>query len=289
MGDIQRSVRDNARTFISIVELIMQQSTRLQRISKELTEQYQPALLCFVRAYLQWKHTDQLKIISSLKAAFFSAHRALAYMKGDDSEQEVLVISLNANITKIRKQLEELAGPNVLEELDVQLTEMIVSDTMPTNQQIAHEILLDPFFKMEDDCTFSSSSLSVKIAKEISDRACWASIMENICSTTPVYDNVLDVLTNIKESIECEIEDKEIIEQIERGELNTDHMTNLISRLLNTIKSKQLPERIAGTNALWENLQHERKSQSTLIWIVKALRFLLNRATTIRIDAFNKR
>jgi hypothetical protein len=149
--------------------------------------------------------------------------------------------------------------------------------------------MLDPAFKMEDDCTFSSSRLSVKIAKESFDRVYWESILNDLRSSIPVYDRILDVIININENIGCEIRDDDVIDRMERGELEAEYVTNLVSRLLNAIKSNQLPERIAGTNASWENLQHIRRTEPLSVWFVNALRFLLNRATTIRIDAFNKR
>jgi hypothetical protein len=172
-----------------------------------------------------------------------------------------------------------------------------------TNEQLAHELLFDPAFQLDDAGSCSVENPVFHRIREGFHQAFWDSLADDLKLEIPCYVRVLRVLSEIRDAIvdlagsrESDAI-KEIIDigfiktQAEQGAFGWDSCKHLVGGVVSVIQRVQAPHRDTETREKWmvvgSSMLNPDISQAGVF--CKALEFLLDRVNALRIDAANTR
>jgi hypothetical protein len=155
-----------------------------------------------------------------------------------------------------------------------------------TNEQMAHELLMDPTFQLDDAGGCYAENPVYHRIRETFHQAFWDSLDDDLKLTPPCFVRVLRVIAEIRDGIQettgcgCinEIIDIDFIQsQLDLGVFDAN---SLALSIVNVIKRAQTPIRAESTRVAWAALDGG---------VCKTLSFLLDCVNTMRIDAANAR
>jgi hypothetical protein len=173
-----------------------------------------------------------------------------------------------------------------------------------TNEQLAHELLLDPTFQLDESGGCSVENPVFHRIRESFHQAFWDSLVDDLRLATPCYVRVLRVLAEIRDGISelagslqsgaiAEAVDLDFIkQQAEAGLYGWESCKNLVASIVAVIKRVQAPKRDNETDAKWKEnakMMQEASADEQPRALCKALEFLLDRVNAMRIDAANAR
>jgi len=173
-----------------------------------------------------------------------------------------------------------------------------------TNEQLAHELLLDPTFQLDESGGCSVENPVFHRIRESFHQAFWDSLVDDLKLASPCYVRVLRVLAEIRDGINdlagskesgsiSEAVDLEFIkQQAELGLYGWDNCMRLIGSIVAVIQRVQAPKRDDETRARWKQVgqaMQEATGEDQPRAFCKALEFLLDRVNAMRIDAANAR
>lgn len=175
-----------------------------------------------------------------------------------------------------------------------------------TNEQLAHELLLDPAFKLDDKGGSAAENPVFSRIRESFHVAFWDSLVDDLRLTPPCYVRVIRVLSEIRDgiadlgsgneavSINQVVDVEAIREQVEGGKLEWAACEQLVGGIVGVLQRMQAPKRDVETRTRWGEMQEllERAAETEAerpAAFCKALEFVLDRVNTIRIDAANAR
>ena len=173
-----------------------------------------------------------------------------------------------------------------------------------TNEQLAHELLLDPTFQLSDDGYCSSESVVFHRIRESFHQAFWDSLVDDLKLDTPCFVRVLRVLGEISDGISDlagsreagsikEIVDLVFIrQQAEAGLYCWSSCLGLVSGIVEVVQRVQAPKRDEETKTKWGEVSQAMQRAAIAEHprqLCKALEFLLDRVNAMRIDAANAR
>jgi hypothetical protein len=168
-----------------------------------------------------------------------------------------------------------------------------------TNEELTHEILLNPNFQFnDDDIPISGSQVQNPLYARMRENfqgAFWACLEDELNLEPPFYARVLKVVGEIREGLKVltgedeagmsEIIDIDFIKgRIDTGSFSLDDAVSMFMRILNIIKRIQAPKRKDETNAKWAEI-----STGGSAMICKCLQFFLGRINVMRTDVSNAR
>ena len=130
----------------------------------------------------------------------------------------------------------------------VQSTVMASLPTRMSNEQLAHELALDPTFQLDEGGGCSAENPLYQRIRGSFHRAFWDSLVDDLCLDMPCYTRVLRVLAEIRDGIHdlagtrdscniMEVIDLDYIcQQAERGLYGWPECTRLISGIFGVIQ-----------------------------------------------------
>ena len=173
-----------------------------------------------------------------------------------------------------------------------------------TNEQLAHELLLDRTFQLDEGGGCDAENAVFRRIRESFHQAFWDSLADDLKLSTPCFVRVLRVLAEIRDGISdlagsrdtgniSEVVDLDFIkQQAEKGFYDWETSMRLIGSVLGVIQQVQAPKRDGETKLQFEQVAKSMKEADTAEQpraFCKALEFLLNRVNVMRIDAANAR
>ena len=176
-----------------------------------------------------------------------------------------------------------------------------------TNDQLAHELLLDPTFQLDESGGCSVENPVFHSIRESFHKAFWDSLFDDLLVPIPCYMRVLRVLGEIRDGINdlvgsreagaiTEVIDLDLIkQQTQVGSYCWGSCCRLVGAVVAVIQRVQSPKRDDETKERWAECQKELQSDSAATAdakpraFCKALEFLLDRVNAVRIDAANGR
>jgi hypothetical protein len=234
----------------------------------------------------------------------------------DDSK---LKIEIKNQILQLRDKYQQHAGSAALNIFDNEYRDVILlinsTPTLSTlsktsfigrmtNEQLAHEILINPFFQLNDNEN-DDDNYDTSIYKRMNhslEQTFWDNLTDNLKLDNPCYIKVLDVLLLIHDGIkEFEDEDSLISKvidinfikyQLEQKSYYLNDCINLIKSIMTIIFKLMVLERKEKTKILWDEI--EITLQNCVIdtqpqIICKSLKFFITIIRLIRIDVANDR
>jgi hypothetical protein len=179
-----------------------------------------------------------------------------------------------------------------------------------TNEQLAHELLLDKDFRVDAKNDQSDDKfVHLKTCAKF-DQAFWDSITRDICRTPPIYSDITHILTFIKGEIEiiatghvegrqiAEIIDIElIVQQITQEALDYQGCDALINSIVNVLLAihdrMRSPMRRKETQDGWSDMRTQMGSATNNAergqCVSAALKMICCTVQDIRVDSVNKK
>jgi hypothetical protein len=263
----------------------------------------------------------QAKLTCRIKHALIALYQAEDNLPADEPEDSKLKIEFRTQIERLRSKLQQIAGPDALRVFDQERSgggggravamryaggAAGVYSTIPdrmTNEQLAHELLRDQAFQLDDKGGSSAENPVFHRIRESFHQAFWSSLADDLRLESPCYVRVLRVLREIRdgiidlagsrasEKISEAIDLEFIARQAEIGVYEWADFKRLVGSVVNVIRMIQAPKRDTETQALWakvgENMLAVNADRS--IMLCKALEFLLDRVNILRLDSANAR
>jgi hypothetical protein len=214
-------------------------------------------------------------------------------------------LRLLAHVKTLRERLRRIGSTEVVADFDFKHPWLVAeleaagasdfaisgSDHM-SNEQLAHEVLLEPSYRLSaDDDTEGKSALENK-------RAFWAGVEEELL----VFGCVLRVLCQVRDGVAAvapppvktdlfELVDEDLIrQQVDKGLYGWKECVDLISNITTIICRIHTPERRAQTDKVWAAVKEELEAADVSVQsqqLCRGLQFLLARANVERVDVGN--
>ena len=181
-------------------------------------------------------------------------------------------------------------------------------DSRMSNEQLAHELLIDPCFKLDDNGGNSTGdSMYEEIRGHFHD-AYWKSLEDDLNLPVPCYTRVLNVLKDIGEGVsDCAMNDRKhkertdsvldidlIQQQIDHNAFTWSDLTTILHSVFDKMSGMLSPQRKQEINNQWDTLktrlEHpEGFGSEWVAALVGTLEFFLAVVNKIRVDQANAR
>ena len=317
MGQLENTLHKSATPLVARFERIadcLATKGSFQSVPVQLSIDFTSLLFEFLKDFKAWKVPDEAKLTCRIKHALIALYDAEEHLPHDEPEDSKLKIEFRTQIERLRSKLQQIAGPAVLRQFDADRENRTPIAPVPggsyatlpgrmTNEQLAHELLYDPAFQLDDTGSCSAENPVFHHIRESFHQAFWDSLADDLKLTTPCYVRVLRVLSEIRDAI-VDIAGsresdaiKEIIDigfiktQAEQGAFGWDSCKHLVGGVVSVIQRVQAPHRDTETREKWmvvgSSMLNPDISQAEVF--CKALEFLLDRVNALRIDAANTR
>ena len=256
MGKLERSLLDAAVPMIESFQAIADAARRhacFSQVPAELTQNFPLLFFEYLQRFKVWKVADDVKLKGRIKHALNALKRVY-----DDSTEPKLREECRTQIEHLNAKLLRISGTN--------------SGISSSNEQLKHELLLNPSFQLEEE----------KV--EVSNRfyqAFWDSLEDDL--KLPCYSRALNLLTDIREALNCkEIDIDFIRQQAEDGLYNWQNCIHLVT----AIYAEAGGEKEEGWAQIQETMEKAAAEEQPRA-LCQALRFLLERVNVMRIKAAN--
>lgn len=214
--DIVNRLKESAESMLLHYESICNVYKKKDHDTAELLETtngFLGKVFLFMKSFKDWKTPDSKIFLSRVKIALKALMEARKHALDSDSNSTETLEELNFQINRLRNKIITVAGAEALENFDKETDSISVVpsntestqrdvdflDNRMTNEQLAHELLLDPTFVLTSDrASGCHNALSTNI-KEAFSRAFWKSISNDLEQNPPIFSRVLRVLKEIRD------------------------------------------------------------------------------------------
>ena len=331
MSPLAQSVFDAAGPLVHALEAIARAvvaSGSFQRVDPALTAGFSAMLFTYLRCFRAWKVPDEARLTCRIRHALIALYEAQAHLPADEAPDSRLSTELRTQIARLRSKLRQIAGAEALARFDAehgtgtaaQLDTTLGGGgrggllntafaTRMTNEQLAHELLLDPTFQLTGEDGEAAAIVPHPIYSRIRasfHQAFWDSLADDLRLAVPCFVRVARVLAEARDGIAelagqreadaiREIVDTDFIQdQAARGLYDWATAVRLLESIVGVIRRVQAPCRDADTSAKWdavraglEDPQLPQAEQPAAF--CRGLEFLLKRVNVLRLDAANAR
>lgn len=178
MGSLEKALYEVAGTLIPLFERILEeviQKGAFDAVSDELTKDFPTLMFEYLKNFKAWKIPDEAKLTCRIKHALIALYESLDALPHDEPVDSPLKKEFESNIVRLRSKLSDIAGPQKLAEFDEDRRKGMVGEparatstnhnpshssssgtvvanyqARATTEQLAHELLLDPLFQLDD-------------------------------------------------------------------------------------------------------------------------------------------
>ena len=203
-GVLQRRVIDAATNLLALYARIVAQLARERRtgviaLPYALTTDFMPLLYTYIRCFHEWKAPDEERLVARIKRALWSLQEG---RRGVNAATEPgVLLEFDAQIARLREKMRQFGGQDALDQFDAQptppdgLVALRAERRHVTNEQLAHELLLDPLYRLDLAKCVSPAALELR-------EAYWMSLIDDLSlQTGPIYSRALGVVTEIRGDI----------------------------------------------------------------------------------------
>lgn len=163
MGALEKELLEASVLLLTKFQFILDCVVRTG--SANHTEGFLGVLYEYLRRFKAWKIPDEARLTGRIRNALVALYQADGHLASDEPEDSKLRVGFRTQITRLRLKLQQIAGAAELAKFDASgVSSVIVSGgggcvTLAgrmTNEQLAHEILMDSDFKLDDTGSMGS-------------------------------------------------------------------------------------------------------------------------------------
>lgn len=322
MGTLEQSLFESAMPLLSQFQTICSTLKsapfpHFQCVPSDQTKDFPTALFEYLKRFKAWKVPDEAKLTCRIKHALVALYQARDHLPPDEPEDSKLKVEFRTQIERLREKLRQIAGVEAVNELDAKLASGEIGSSSPpapageayaslpgrmTNEQLAHELLLDNSFQLHDTGGMEDSNPVFYRIRESFHKAFWDSLVDDLKLAVPCYVRVLRVLKEIHDGIVDlagnrelgsigEVIDVDYIkDRAEKGAYSFEDAKTLFHGAYAIILRVQAPKRDAETKEKWGVVKSDlERGECWAAALCKGLEFMLDRVNAMRIDAANTR
>ena len=329
MGSLEQALLESAIPLLEAYDKICRSILSegcFAKTPSSITANFTTLLFEYLKRFKAWKVPDEEKLAMRLKHALVALYIACDKFPPSEPADSKLRLEFTAQIGRLRSKLQQIAGKDALAKFDegrlsgsVSIDINVGANQQPpdagagayaalpgrmSNEQLAHELLLNPAFQLDEHGGCSAENPVFHSIRDSFHRAFWTSLVEDLKLQRPCYTRVMRVIGEVKDGLadlagsmsdvdmNQTVDIEHIKRQAEMGLFTWANCRGLISAIVEVIKRVQRPRRDTQTNELWaatakamENATPDEQPQQ----LINALEFLLERVNVMRIDAANAR
>jgi hypothetical protein len=324
MGTLEQGLFEAAVPLLSQFErmcrtLLAAPYRHFQYVPSDQTKEFPTALFEYLKRFKAWKVPDEAKLSCRIKHALVALYQAEEHLPPDEPADSKLKVEFREQISRLRGKLQQISGQEALDKFDTERSawEKPLPNTLieaggayaalpgrMTNEQLAHELLIDPVFQLDEAGGCNNDNPVFQRIRDSFHKAFWESLIDDLKLATPCYVRVMRVLSEIRDGVKDlagareegnieEIVDIDFIKaRAEAGNYSFNDAMNLIRAVVGVIQRVQAPRRDAETKEKWLAILAKVEvadSETTARVMCECLEFLLDRVNAMRIDAANAR
>ena len=300
------------------------------RVSADAANAFIPLLFDYLKKFKVWKVPDEQKLTLRIKHALFALHGAQDVLPEDESVESPLRVELVAQIKRLSDKLVQIAGPGKLREFETERANGRISGSMsvacalrlripegwPThdpnartsNEELAHQLLLDPTFQLPDVAEMRSA-ISQQIHAGFVD-SFWKSLVDDQTLEPACYVRVIRVLQEViggvreawgtgtfvfsgRVSVPTESDMQHFKRRLDTNAIEMPEVMEVITGIFNAVRAIQVFNRVTPMDANWRalkgSLEASSDRHSRVVAFTEILKGLLHWVNVHRIDAANAR
>ena len=336
LGSVEHGLVESAKKMLQCLESILGFALKAGKdfawatTPKELTEDFQDVVFRYLKDFKAWKVPDEAKLSARIQHALVALYQAKGHLPATEPADSRLMVEFESQIARLRGKLAQIAGQGALDLFDQQrlgctgpwavggggdgnggngsvvaVGRVGSMESRMTNEQLAHELLLDPLFQLMENGAAASEHPTLNHIRKSFHRAFWESVIDDMLLPTPCYARICRVLEEVREGV-CDLAGEEIREQandildtehiktrVQNGAFGWDDCKSLVGGAVGLIRTIQTPRREEDIQAKWAEIgagmdaavTAEIQARSFTV----ALEFLLDRVNLCRVDAANAR
>lgn len=317
IGALEKALVDAATLLIKAFETICAHIHRSKYhafadVPAKLTKDFPTLLFQFLKCFKAWRTPDEAKLTCRIKHALLALLQAKEHISPEEPADSKIRVEFETQTRNLRLKLRQIAGDSALKEFDdrYKAGETAVQPhsgvyaTLPgriSNQQLVHELLLDPDFQLNDDGGCDIENAAYEQIRVSFHRAFWNSLVDDMkLEPLPCFVRVLRVCGEISDALKELVNEREystvkeildldfIKQQAELGLYGPESCRTLVLGVVNVIRNSQLPKRDTSLNAEWPPLLAKMETPDHQIFC-DALEFILERVQLMRVDHSNTR
>jgi hypothetical protein len=176
MGVLEKSLFESAVVLTTSLEHLATDVARTGAfclVGADMAESFPKAIFEFLRRFKAWKVPDEAKLTCRIKHALIALYQAEQQLPPDEPEDSKLRIEFRVQTERLRSKLQQIAGVGALAEFDQNCKSGVLKSpigescgpcayaALPgrmSNEQLAHELLMDPMFQLSDTGDVASAN-----------------------------------------------------------------------------------------------------------------------------------
>ena len=298
-----------------------------------ISKDFIPSLFRYLTDFKRWKVQDEANLIRRIMRALVALYEAEAQLPLDEPEDSSVKKEFRTQVERLRSKMLQVGGQEKLDEFDRNRRENLATATAATlssyrnnnphiiidessafefpsrmtNEQLAHELLLDPTFQLDVDAASGVVSPEALRIREVFHDAFWASLEDDLRDNQPpCYGRALRVLAEIRDGIAelasapqalaiREIVDVDHIKaQLRSDAYDWASCTATIQGIFRVARQVQAPSRDSRNSFIMEEVTGKMTEAAARVELQPAafcfgLHQLLDVVNAMRVDAANAR
>ena len=187
--DVHRKPDALMLTLFERICKLINAGTQFSAVPHDLTKDFQALLFHYLKCSGEWKVPDLQKLQLRIKHALAALYQAEARLPPEEREDSKLRVQFRARIQELRTKLLKGCRARRLRAFDE--NPRAPGASLPrlfTSEQLAHELLLDPTFQLEE--YGGSNNPEFHHTRDMFQRAFWESLVDDLQLATPCYSRV---------------------------------------------------------------------------------------------------
>ena len=286
----------------------------------------------YLEDFQAWKVPDEHKLSDRIKHGLLALYRAESHLTDDNRDYQSMKQEFRTQRAKLRAKMVQIAGTQGLAKFDELLrseglyveeeeagaSEQDAAGSLPpstnasglsslpgrmTNEQLAHELLLDPGFKLDNEGAGYIDNTVLSSVRESFKVAFWNSLVDDLRLSPPCYTRVIrvlgevrDAMIDLKPSLRAQlremIDTTYFMQLAETGSIDWPSCIDILDGVISAVIGMQEPQGMQETESKWEEMKRRMQSCTTEQQpeaFCESLEYALARVNAARVEGANQR
>lgn len=312
-------------TFHDICEAIKRSHgmSHFQAMLLEKTKDFILLVTTYFQVFKEWKTMDEKKVVNRIKYTLEALNEIQPNLGPiDDLESDMLHLEYNSRISHLKNTLVKYrGGQQVLDELELPEVPFSANtrqypplhlgvfrcfQNKMSNEQMAHEMLLDPLFQLDDYGNLPYIHPGHKAIRNCYHKSMWRCVLDDLQQLPPNYEKMVGVFeeiikglvalgdTPVQQEIRLILDIPYIKNQVSQGMLAWKTIQTLIYGIYYVYQKVQAPMRDEENDVTFKEIQVKMEEAFQRVELQPqalcfAMEKMLNILTCMQMDASNAR
>lgn len=326
--ELQQAAESLTEIYDTVVEILATQNAmQLTNTKKQPIVDYEPTLNRYCSAFKKWKIIDEQKIVNKLKHLLKATYQAQQQQQQYSTQDQD---DFNQKINNLRYKIQNVAGEECRKRIDRELgkdpniqpvepkeqPQTTLQNTNTTNknqvrnlsnEQLAHELMLNENFKMDIDAASPKQTQHEQKIQELCQESYWNAMQQELAMKPPVYNEAIIMLEIIKESLQeitentphrdkitAVINKQNLREQTKNNTFTWKQVADMAAAIYEIITKIQTKQRQQENTEMWQKIQNqlqqaEENPEKRPEAFCNMLKAFLHATNILRVDVANER